>query len=244
MLPPGRARLATRPLPTGLPTPTITMGTVVVASLVARAAGSPCVTMTIRLALDQLGREGREPLIVPCRRAVLQDKELELFSTQSRDAGGQLRGIPARTGAAGHESTPHRVAGQREHDRHHRGERLRRLRSHRPPDDEDINLQAEEFDRECGDPVEHPVRIPLLDDDALTLGVAKLTPPLPERCEEGIRKRTFPEHSDPRNLRGLLRMGGERPHEQAQDERHDAPNGAVPHGRLLKSASCYSSSFR
>ena len=39
MLPPGRARLATRPLPTGSSTPTITMGIVVVASLAASAAG-------------------------------------------------------------------------------------------------------------------------------------------------------------------------------------------------------------
>ena len=40
MLPPGRARLATRPFPTGSPTPTSTMGIVVVACWAARAAGT------------------------------------------------------------------------------------------------------------------------------------------------------------------------------------------------------------
>ena len=40
-LPPGRARLATRPAPTGSPAFVITMGMVVVAFLAANAAGVP-----------------------------------------------------------------------------------------------------------------------------------------------------------------------------------------------------------
>jgi hypothetical protein len=41
MLPPGRARLATRPARTGSPTPTITIGIVVVAALAASVGGVP-----------------------------------------------------------------------------------------------------------------------------------------------------------------------------------------------------------
>lgn len=46
LLPPGRARLFTRPLPIGSPMVAITMGIVVVAICAARAAGVPCTTIT------------------------------------------------------------------------------------------------------------------------------------------------------------------------------------------------------
>src|SRR5262249_30802439 len=42
-------------------------------------------------------------------------------------------------------------------------------------------------------------------------------------------------------LLGRLGLGGEQRHAQAQGERHDAPNGPVPHCRLLTSVSCPSS---
>ena len=45
ILPPGRARLATRPAPTGSPEFAITMGTVVVAFFAANADGSPVITI-------------------------------------------------------------------------------------------------------------------------------------------------------------------------------------------------------
>ena len=44
-LPPGRARLATKPEPTGSPAFAITMGMVVVALLAANAGGSPVITI-------------------------------------------------------------------------------------------------------------------------------------------------------------------------------------------------------
>jgi hypothetical protein len=46
MLPPGRGRLATNPLPTGSPTWAMTMGIVWVARLSATTAGLPWATMT------------------------------------------------------------------------------------------------------------------------------------------------------------------------------------------------------
>ena len=64
-------------------------------------------------------------------------------------------------------------------------------------------------------PVDHPVCISILDDDAPALVVAKLTQPLPERGEEGIGGRALPYHSDPGNPRRLLRLGDGRRREQA-----------------------------
>jgi hypothetical protein len=46
MLPPGRARLETRPIPTGSPTPVKTIGIVEVAVFAARAAACPAGTIT------------------------------------------------------------------------------------------------------------------------------------------------------------------------------------------------------
>ena len=46
------------------------------------------------------------------------------------------------------------------------------------------------------------------------------------------------EHRDPGDFLSRLRLGGKRCHEQTQDECHKAPNGAVPHGRLLESVFC------
>ena len=48
-LPPGRARLGTRPVPTGSPTATMTSGTTVVAFFTASDAGVPAVTITSTL---------------------------------------------------------------------------------------------------------------------------------------------------------------------------------------------------
>ena len=49
MFPPGRARLATKPFPTGSSSCAITMGIVSVASLAVRVAAGPAVTMTSTL---------------------------------------------------------------------------------------------------------------------------------------------------------------------------------------------------
>ena len=61
-LPPGRARLATRPAPTGSPEFAITMGMVVVAFLAANAGGRPCDHDQINLKTNQLRRKLRQAL--------------------------------------------------------------------------------------------------------------------------------------------------------------------------------------
>ena len=68
MFPPGRARLATNPLPTGSLSNAMTIGIVVVASLAARVAVGPPVTMTSTLrrtnSAASSGRRSSFPLCV------------------------------------------------------------------------------------------------------------------------------------------------------------------------------------
>ena len=61
MLPPGRARLVTRPARTGSPTPIITIGSVVVASLAA------CVGAVPKVAIRSTGRRMSSPTMVARR---------------------------------------------------------------------------------------------------------------------------------------------------------------------------------
>ena len=70
--PPGRARLATSPAPTGSALVAMTMGIVLVASLTARVATSPCVQDDINFELDQLGGEKRESRRLALRPSVPQ----------------------------------------------------------------------------------------------------------------------------------------------------------------------------
>ena len=58
-LPPGRARLATKPSPTGSGNVVITMGMVAVALLAASAGAIPCGHDQINLETDQLRRKLR-----------------------------------------------------------------------------------------------------------------------------------------------------------------------------------------
>src|SRR5262249_55273388 len=46
------------------------------------------------------------------------------------------------------------------------------------------------------------------------------------------------QEPEPRDLARLLRVGGVRCREQAQNEHDDTSDGAVPHARLLTSAAC------
>ena len=95
MFPPGRARLATSPRPTGSAAPTKTMGIVVVACLAARALATPTARMQIHRQADQLGREVGEPVEVPLRIAVLKGDMLSLHIAeiaQPLDERGRGRG--------------------------------------------------------------------------------------------------------------------------------------------------------
>ena len=104
-LPPGRARLATRPAPTGSPTFAITMGIVVVALFAANAGAVPVATIRSTLRRTRsAARSGREfqigkaqfrgqnycdPCLRPSRLSGKTQKFLESFS----DRGGLIAEI-------------------------------------------------------------------------------------------------------------------------------------------------------
>jgi hypothetical protein len=77
-LPPGRARLATRPLATGFPAIGKTIGMADVACFAAMTAGVPCVTMMSTLSLTELSHELGEAFVASLRPAIL-DRDITTF---------------------------------------------------------------------------------------------------------------------------------------------------------------------
>ena len=77
-LPPGRARLATRPAPTGSPTPVKTIGIVEVAFFAASAEVGGDGHDHVDLAADEVGGQCRQPIIVALRPAVFDRQVLSL----------------------------------------------------------------------------------------------------------------------------------------------------------------------
>jgi len=77
MFPPGRARLATNPRPTGSPTVVVTIGIVPMACLAARV-GFPRGNDAVDLETNQLRREIRKSIYLPFCRPVL-DSDVFLF---------------------------------------------------------------------------------------------------------------------------------------------------------------------
>ncbi len=92
---------------------------------------------------------------------------------------------------------------------HRRRYSLGRLRVCRPTNHQDIDSKTDEFGDEFRKPGDQPVRIPIFDDNVLTLGIAELTQPLPERREERIGRRLFPDHADPGNRLRWLSLAHE-----------------------------------
>ena len=78
MLPPGRAKLSTRPSATGSPPPKKTIGIVRVALLAARASFDPGRDQYVNLETDQLIRQGREPIELIISASVLESYVLTL----------------------------------------------------------------------------------------------------------------------------------------------------------------------
>ena len=77
-MPPGRARLATKPAPTGSPTLAITMGMVVVALFAANADWRPCDHDQINLKTNQVRRKLRQALMLLLGKPVLDGDILSL----------------------------------------------------------------------------------------------------------------------------------------------------------------------
>src|SRR5215218_10582717 len=96
ILPPGRLRLATRPVPTGSPPATNTIGMVDVAPFAANAVTLPPV-VTIAAA-DELGSEPGEALVMSVRIAVIDAHALSFGEARLRQAAMEFREEMRRLG--------------------------------------------------------------------------------------------------------------------------------------------------
>ncbi len=108
-LPPGRARLATRPAPTGSAPMTKTIGIVEVALFAASAEGDAARRDHVDLAADEIGGQCGQPIIVALRPAVFDRHVLSLDIAgfaQSLVERGHIR--CSRAGRAGAEEADHR----------------------------------------------------------------------------------------------------------------------------------------
>jgi hypothetical protein len=107
MLPPGRARLVTIPLPTGSATNVTTMGMVVVACFAARAAGVDAVTMTSTLSLTRSAAKADSRSWRP--DAQRYSTAIFLPSTQLSSRNPRKRSIKIGLGPAASDRTPIRA---------------------------------------------------------------------------------------------------------------------------------------
>ena len=82
MFPPGRARLCTRPEPTGSATAAMTIGMVVVACFAANAHGVKVATITSTGSRCQLAGQLRQSIGIPVGRTDLEGKILPLCITE------------------------------------------------------------------------------------------------------------------------------------------------------------------
>ena len=140
-------------------------------------------------------------------------EKLEPFRDQVGVRVGQARGVATGARKTGHESSADGIGLAHEHDGNRARDFLGRERAAGRCRDENIHLEAEELGRECGQPVDVPRRISQLDDDVLTLDIAKRPKPIPKGREPapGLvelarREREIP---DPPGL-SRLRVGDER----------------------------------
>src|SRR5439155_8888986 len=109
--------------------------------------------------------------------------------------------------------------------------------------DDAIDPKPDQLGGELREALGVAFREPTLEDEVLSFAIPALTQPVQERIppagEWGIRR----QEADPVDLARRLRRSGERRYEQTQEECDDGPDGAVPHGRPLASASCRPASF-
>src|SRR4051794_35890557 len=125
ILPPGRFRLTTRPVPTGSPPATNTIGMVDVAPFAANAVTLPCRDDRRGAAADELGSKPGEALVMSVRIAVIDAHALSFGEARFRQAAVEFRQEMRRLGPRpAAEETEER--GRRLRPRRARPERRRR----------------------------------------------------------------------------------------------------------------------
>ena len=134
-------------------------------------------------------------------------EQREAFWNQLRAKEGQSCDIPARPGEARDKPVPDGILHRRRDD------------GNRAEHDDEVDPEAYHLGREGREPLDPPLRRPVLDDNVPALDVAQFPQRLPELVEPcpglGMLKGGGREHTDLENLRRLLRLGGERRGEEA-----------------------------
>jgi hypothetical protein len=103
--------------------------------------------------------------------------------------------------------------------------------------DNDVDIEANEFRGQSGNPIGPAVGPAVLEVNVLALHIAEFAEPLPESLDGrvGSIPERGPQHTDPRELRGRLRMGCERGRQDPEREGGD-DGSPYPHEELISSA--------
>ena len=169
--------------------------------------------------------------------------------TLGRESSGDVSALPRE---AGDDARGNGVANGRHDNGYRRGRALGHKRPRYRMGHDDVNLEANQLGRQIGEPIALPLRPSVLNDNVLALHVAEVTQARPQCIyparETGSGLGT--QEPNPRDLRRLLRIDGERRYENAQgeDDDNDEPEHAEPNRGLLgsmprgkRSASAYTS---
>ncbi len=153
-------------------------------------------------------------------------KELKAFRAEFRFEGGHAGDVSARPGEACNESRSQRIGRL-----HHNGNSSRRSLGRPCSDDtardDHVHRQPHEVGREFRETFEPALRPAVLDEDVLSLGVAQVAQALPEGIRRWVDGRAYAQDTDSRDLRGLLRFGGDRRDEESK--REDQSQAAQAH---------------
>ena len=149
--------------------------------------------------------------------------------------------FPPRLRQAGHQPVPHGIGTNRHDDGDRAGRVLGHLGGGARPRHDEVHAQA----CQVGGEVQEPVALVLVpanvEGDRLPFDIAQVPQSLSKAIQPSARfpgRDTRHEHANARHLPRWLGLGGERRHEQTQDEREEAPDSAAPHSHFLTSASC------
>jgi hypothetical protein len=98
-----------------------------------------------------------------------------------------------------------------------------------------VNVETDQLSGEAWEPLELPLRGLDLERQVLAFHVPQLLQSLREAPEDQRGAAgTGEEDADPKDFPRQLRIGREQRHEEAEGERHEAPNGTIPHGGVLQ----------
>src|SRR5262249_53781407 len=153
-------------------------------------------------------------------------EQLQSFPTEVRTDIAQPGDVSSRSGEAGHESGPDRVAGRRHDDRDRARCVLGSQGPERPPGHDDVHLEPDQLGYELGEPLGPPLSKSVFEDDVLALDVAKLAQLLSERLSDWVRRAPSRsplfENTDPGDLPLLLCTGDERSAEGYKERQQEA----------------------